>query len=158
MSAIYTTAHGNTGSLTQWTRPGIEPATSWFLVGFVNHCSTMGAPMFSLLVLYFILNKKFSESLWSKFDLEGKVQSFKYCLSLDWSKTEYAKSNPSYGYYLPIYFPPNMYICIYTQNLFVIYAHKYMYVRMCNYTNVYAIYVPICISVPKFFKWILMIA
>ena len=31
----YTTAHGNTRSLTYWVRPGIEPATSWFLVGFV---------------------------------------------------------------------------------------------------------------------------
>ena len=32
-SAIYTTAHGNAGSLTHWARPGIEPASSWFLVG-----------------------------------------------------------------------------------------------------------------------------
>ena len=32
-----TTAHGKVGSLTHWARPGIEPATSWFLVGFVNH-------------------------------------------------------------------------------------------------------------------------
>ena len=29
-------------------RPGIEPATSWFLVGFVNHCTTTG-----LLALHF---------------------------------------------------------------------------------------------------------
>ena len=28
--------------LTHWARPGIEPETSWFLVGFVNHCSTTG--------------------------------------------------------------------------------------------------------------------
>ena len=35
-SATYTTAHGNAGSLTCWVRPGIEPATSWFLVGFVS--------------------------------------------------------------------------------------------------------------------------
>ena len=35
-SAIYTRAHSNTGSLTHWVRPGIEPATSWFLVGFVS--------------------------------------------------------------------------------------------------------------------------
>ena len=34
-SATYTTAHGNTGSLTHWARPGVEPPTSWFLVGFV---------------------------------------------------------------------------------------------------------------------------
>ena len=25
-----------TGSLTHWARPGIEPTTSWFLVGFVS--------------------------------------------------------------------------------------------------------------------------
>ena len=25
-------------------RPGTEPATSWFLVGFVNHCATTGTP------------------------------------------------------------------------------------------------------------------
>ena len=31
----YTTAQGNAGSLTHWARPGIKPATSWFLVGFV---------------------------------------------------------------------------------------------------------------------------
>ena len=36
MSATYTTAHGNAGSLTHWARPGIEPATSWFLVRFVS--------------------------------------------------------------------------------------------------------------------------
>ena len=36
MSVTHTTAHGNTRSLTHWARPGIEPATSWFLVRFVN--------------------------------------------------------------------------------------------------------------------------
>ena len=35
-SATYTTAQGNTRLLTHWTRPGIEPVTSWFLVGFVS--------------------------------------------------------------------------------------------------------------------------
>ena len=35
-SATYTTAHGNTGSLSHWARPWIEPATSWFLVGLVS--------------------------------------------------------------------------------------------------------------------------
>ena len=32
----YTTAHCNAGSLTHWVKPGIKPATSWFLVGFVS--------------------------------------------------------------------------------------------------------------------------
>ena len=31
-SATYTTAHGNTTSLTHWVRPGIEPVSSWILV------------------------------------------------------------------------------------------------------------------------------
>ena len=44
MSVAYTTAHGNTGFSTRWVRPGIEPASSWFLVGFVNHCTTTGTP------------------------------------------------------------------------------------------------------------------
>ena len=29
-------AHGNTGSLTHWVRPGIQHTISWFLVGFVS--------------------------------------------------------------------------------------------------------------------------
>ena len=30
------TAHGNTGSLTHWVRPGIKPSSSCILVGFVS--------------------------------------------------------------------------------------------------------------------------
>ena len=36
--------NGNVRSLTHWARPGMEPATSWFLEGFVNHCTTTGTP------------------------------------------------------------------------------------------------------------------
>ena len=43
-SATYTTA----GSLTHWARPGIEPATSWFLVGFIS-----AAPRQELLCFFF---------------------------------------------------------------------------------------------------------
>ena len=35
-SVTYTTAPGNTRSLTHCVGPGIEPATSWFLVGLVT--------------------------------------------------------------------------------------------------------------------------
>ena len=35
-SVTYTTAHGNAESLTHWVRSGIEPASSWTLVGFVT--------------------------------------------------------------------------------------------------------------------------
>ena len=44
MSVTYTTAHGNTRSLTHWARTGIEPATSWILVSFVNHWAMKGTP------------------------------------------------------------------------------------------------------------------
>ena len=44
MSANYTTAHGNVRSLTHWARPGIEPASSWMLVGLVNCWAMMGTP------------------------------------------------------------------------------------------------------------------
>ena len=51
----YTTAHGNTRSLTHWARPGIEPATSWFLVRFVNHWTMMGTPYY-----WFVFIARFS--------------------------------------------------------------------------------------------------
>ena len=50
MSATYTTAHSNAGSLTHWTRPGIEPETSWFLVGFV-----FAAPRLELCYSYYFI-------------------------------------------------------------------------------------------------------
>ena len=33
---VYITAHGNSGSLTHWVGPGIEPASSWILVSFIS--------------------------------------------------------------------------------------------------------------------------
>ena len=35
-TSVTSTAHGNVRSLTHWARPGIELATSWFLVSFVS--------------------------------------------------------------------------------------------------------------------------
>ena len=35
-SVNYTATHSNTRSLAHWTRPEIEPPTSWFLVGFIS--------------------------------------------------------------------------------------------------------------------------
>ena len=43
-SLNYTTAHGNTGSLIHWVKSGIEPTSSWILVGFVTLWATMGTP------------------------------------------------------------------------------------------------------------------
>ena len=36
MSVTYNTSHGNTRSLSHCLRPGIEPITSWILVGFIS--------------------------------------------------------------------------------------------------------------------------
>ena len=36
MSVTYTTAHCNAGCFTHWERPGMEPASSWILVGFIT--------------------------------------------------------------------------------------------------------------------------
>ena len=33
---LYTTVYGNTGSLTHWERPGIEPMSSWMLVRLIS--------------------------------------------------------------------------------------------------------------------------
>ena len=49
MSMTYTTAHGNTGSLTHWARPGIEPTSSWILVMFIS-----AAPQQELLITHIL--------------------------------------------------------------------------------------------------------
>ena len=47
------TAHGDARSLTHWARPGIKLASSWILVGFVNHLAMTGTPVIS--DLWFII-------------------------------------------------------------------------------------------------------
>ena len=51
MSVTYTTAHDNTRSFIHLVKPGIEPATSWFLVRFVS-----SAPWQELPRLRFLTN------------------------------------------------------------------------------------------------------
>ena len=48
MSATYTTAHSNARSLTHWARLGINPASLWILVRFVNCWATTGTPWIEL--------------------------------------------------------------------------------------------------------------
>ena len=50
-SANYAAAYSNTGSLTHWARPGIEPTTSWILVGFLMRWTTMGTPSRGLVLI-----------------------------------------------------------------------------------------------------------
>ena len=44
MSVTYTTAHSNASSFTHWAGPGVEPVSSWILVGFINHWAMTGTP------------------------------------------------------------------------------------------------------------------
>ena len=58
----HTTAHGNARSVTHWARPGIEPMSSWMLVGFINHWATMGTPYFFFYIkidFYYALDTNF---------------------------------------------------------------------------------------------------
>ena len=43
-SVTHTTAHGNAGSLTQWARPAMEPAFSWFPARFFSYWAMKGSP------------------------------------------------------------------------------------------------------------------
>ena len=49
MSSTYTIVHGNTGSLTHWTRPGIEPTTSRVLVRFISAAPQWEVPYHTLI-------------------------------------------------------------------------------------------------------------
>ena len=45
-SVTYAPACSNARSLTPRARPGMEPASSWILVGFLTSCTTTGTPIF----------------------------------------------------------------------------------------------------------------
>ena len=81
-SATYTSAHGYTRSLTHWARSGIEPATSWFLVGFV-----FAAPQQEL--HYNLINQLFFSKKRARKDchytcLHGPKTPFQGCRTNDW--------------------------------------------------------------------------
>ena len=44
----------NTRSLTHWARTGIEPTSSWMLVGFLTRRATMGTPTPTFPFLYYL--------------------------------------------------------------------------------------------------------
>ena len=44
LSRVCDLHHSNTRSLTHWVRPGIEPTSSWILVGFSTCWATTGTP------------------------------------------------------------------------------------------------------------------
>ena len=51
VSMTYTIAHGNTRSLTHWERPGIEPASSWILVGLIT-TEPPWEPFFLIVIIF----------------------------------------------------------------------------------------------------------
>ena len=74
LSATHTTAHGNARSSTHWARPGIEPATPWFLVGFINHWATTGTPSVILFRQVYLLLAWGTRSLWRPSGLVRTLQ------------------------------------------------------------------------------------
>ena len=66
----YTTAHGNTRSLTHWARPGIEPASSWILVRFFT-----SAPQQER--LSFIFKSVSQTPLWRIGLIVGKLETWR---------------------------------------------------------------------------------
>ena len=64
LSMNYTTAHGNAGSFTHWSRPGIKPTMSWFLVGFVSTAPRWELPVLLSIdiIKYFHLWKLYKEA------------------------------------------------------------------------------------------------
>ena len=62
-SATYVTAHCNAGSLIHWVRPGIEPTSSWILVGFVSSELQWALPSIILLMFWsFVVMLPFQNS------------------------------------------------------------------------------------------------
>ena len=53
-SLTYTTAHSNAGSLTHWARRGIEPSSSWILVGFITAMPPWALPNFHYFLSYWL--------------------------------------------------------------------------------------------------------
>ena len=78
-AATYTTAHGNVGSLTHRARPGIEPATSWFLIRFVNYWATVGTPFLLFFSFFFLSSFLFLSSFFFSFSCGRSVLLCSIC-------------------------------------------------------------------------------
>ena len=90
-SVTNTTAHQNARSLTHWARPEIEPATSWFLVGFIS-----AVPRWELLKINFKIHNEYNVKVLNKGDISiifpfvsgfnmdcyGTTTDLKYCIKI----------------------------------------------------------------------------
>ena len=71
----YTTAHSNTRSLTHLVRPGIKPASSWLLIGFVTTEPQWELPRQWIFNPIIHSPIKFNEVPTLSFTLDGKSNS-----------------------------------------------------------------------------------
>ena len=90
MSVIYTTPHGNTGCLTHWARPGIEPSTSWFLVGFIS-----AVPKWELPVSFFFFFFSHVGSIFSPVENGLCLYEIVIEVTLDWSCSYHMRGQQS---------------------------------------------------------------
>ena len=75
-SVTYTTAHGNTRSSTHSARLGIKLATSWFLVGFINHWAITGTPLSQS--FHWLLYKDFTENWFLSINFPGFLYKYSH--------------------------------------------------------------------------------
>ena len=73
-SVTYTIAHSYAGSPTHWARPGIEPASSWILVGFISAVPRRELPSYKVLKDIGQLHQCL-EFVWKLFLLKQRVLS-----------------------------------------------------------------------------------
>ena len=107
--ATYTTAHGHAGSLPHWASPGIEPATPWFLVGFVSAVPQRELQIHRFL-FYFIPSICWSsrEVLHTLGKYDGTFPMLlkgKQCFLHSWTKNYYngPQVSGSLGQWLPLF-------------------------------------------------------
>ena len=73
MSATHTTVHSNARAPTHWARPGIEPASSWILVGFVST-----EPRWELLVIVLLRVWNRTTEKWKELEVTIDLRE-KFC-------------------------------------------------------------------------------
>ena len=128
MSVIYTTAHGNARSITHWTSPGIEPATS----GSFPLCHD-GNSLFFVFVFVFLLSFSFNQND----SLKDIINSVKYVYKTLLLETEGycpSSSHPSISFISFIWllwsfsFCCNLFFCYLAFQFWVLSILTYRYV------------------------------
>ena len=100
ISLTYTTALGNTGSPTQWARPGIEPESSWILAGFGSAVPQWELPETQVYILL--------DSHSYSFSLGMHSCSYSPSLSQKKKKKEKRKKKKGFPSWLSVLWPTSM--------------------------------------------------